>query len=76
MVKEVEETYYESPKLKEVSDEQDKKWKKPKSLNKFTSIRSEYEVEAYGLKEEAEALMEGVSGFMRSKNLNMRWTNC
>ena len=29
---------------------------------KFTSIRSAYETEAYGLKEEAEALMEGVSG--------------
>ena len=42
---------------------ENKKMEKAEELmDKFTSIRSEYETEAYGLKEEAEALMEGVSG--------------
>ena len=47
---------------------ENKKMEKAEELmDKFTSIRSEYETEAYGLKEEAEALMEGVSGDEKQK---------
>ena len=47
---------------------ENKKMEKAEELmEKFTSIKAEYETEAYGLKEEAEALMKGVNGDEKQK---------